>query len=1163
MTHRILIVEDEPFYAAKIRQDLLDIGYDVPVVSDCGRDALIKAESRRFDLALVDLRLADDMDGIALADQFTQRLSLPSVLMSGAPDQKLIERAISSHPYGFIMKPVNTQVLKVTIETALQRRRSELQLIEREHQLQEVLRASMDAFLVFALDGRILDCNEAACEISGYTRSELLQMTLAGWEFGRTEQQVAAGINAIIKAGAAQIERQTRRKDGQIRLLELSVTCSPAPDQRLYCFGRDITERRNSEIRLQLLNRAVAQSPSSIVITDINGAIEYVNPYFEKTTGYSLQEAVGKNPRILKSDRHPPEFFESLWRTISTGNEWRGEIQNRRKDGSFFWEQASISPVRDEKGAIAHFVAVKEDITDRKKVEHTMAWQAALFENSVDICCVKDLNLRIVAANHTMARCAGFADPNCLIGRTDAEIYDSPDGQKMAGRYMADERLVQSFKPGQVLERQESYYPADGSERTLLTRKFPVFNRDGYLIATANISTDITSIKRGEEELIKARDEAEVANRTKSAFLATMSHELRTPLNVINGMASILANGDWPPEHRHAIELITEGGNTLLNIIEEILDYSGLQAGKTKLEQIAFSPGLITTNALQLFQASARSKGLTLTCCVDPCLPQELLGDPRRLQQVLVNLIHNAIKFTDRGRVHVSVSLKSAAPNACELIFSIVDSGIGISQGQLQKLFQPFTQADDTLTRRFGGTGLGLVISRWFVNMMGGDIRVRSLPGRGSVFQVLVRLHRTPNDATLGDSLARPAFANRRILITRQKGSPQRMLLSFLKKWQMPVTIAEPQSISTTSAACDIALLPVELAPTLDMPATHPPCPIGWLGVWDAAHRGDPPEGHARIQTCLDPFELSAALDSMIAASPAPLPASTTVQPKPESPRSIPLSILAAEDNRTNREVLKLVLSHLGYQVDLVVNGAEAVAAVQRKTYDLLLLDIQMPVMDGLTAAMEICRLYPNPETRIKIVALTANALPVDRERCFEAGMDAFLSKPVVPADLRNCIESLFGKTSPKSRVPETAKAELPEEPPLIDTGHLETITAGMSGLQVYETLKELNLSVCNDFQENYPRVVEACTQRDQKQFAHVVHGLKGCFLMTGWTRVGKRCAVAIAAARQGQFVEWETFAPELKDLFQISADAMASYLLTLAPASPPKPFVTYNLSTP
>ncbi|MBK9991648.1 MAG: PAS domain S-box protein [Verrucomicrobia bacterium] len=1156
MKPRILIVEDEPLIARTIAQVIDQLGYEHVATSAYGEEAVRLASELKFDLALVDIRLAGEMDGIGTATILQKRFALASVLMTASPEQEIIERAIHARPYGYLLKPFTPQELHLVVAMAQQRLQTESTLRQREEQHETVLRTSMDSFWIVDLEGHILDVNDAACRMTGYDRAELLKMRIIDLEHGRTLEQITEGIKVVLSRGSAQIDRLIRRKDGQLRLIEMSITCSPR--QRLFCFGRDITERRKVETRLQLLKRAVEQSPASIVITDPKGAIEYVNPFFEKHTGYTAQEAIGLNPRVLNSGEHTKEFFQTLWESISAGNEWRGEIRNRRKDGSLYWEQASISPMRDENGQIVNYVAVKEDISERKATEHAMAWQAALVENSADICCVKDLNLRVITANQAMARAAGVDSPDRLIGKTDAEIFKRTANTEEVKAFMDDERAVQRLYPGQCLVRQERMHAADNADHYQLTRKFPVFDRRGKLIATANISTDITESKRAEQDLIRAKDEAETANRAKSAFLATMSHELRTPLNVINGMSALLAQENWPPEHKHAINLISEGGNNLLRIIEEILDYSGLQAGKAQLDESPFSVVNVVSSVLRLCEGSAQSKGLDLTYSLDPKLPAETLGDSRRLQQILINLLNNAVKFTERGRIHLRVAVKASTSSTHTIEFAILDSGIGISPEGIEKLFLPFSQADGSITRRFGGTGLGLAITKSFVKLMGGEIRVRSRHNLGSIFQFHVKLKTTNNPATAFSSLASPALQKKRVLIAGFSGAPQRMLSALLRDWDMQPIVPKLRLSSAgqtyPTIDYDIAILPVKealdtthpLSTWLDKTSRDKQHPIIWQG-----HKGEIPPARyngpsVRIGTFIEPVELNQVLIELLTANPTHrVPrAAKAEKPRPLA-EVLPLSILAAEDNATNREVIKLVLRHLGYTVDLVENGAEAVNAVLNKKYDLLLLDMQMPVMDGLTAASEICRLIPDPAQRLKIVALTANALPGDREQCLAAGMDSYLTKPFVPADLTTCLRHLFqsGENNSPSK-PQPPKPQPSSHEPLwLDTVHLENITAGLAPEQSLDTLRQLHTSVCNDYADTMPQVVECCAQKDQPRFAQTIHGLKGCFMMIGWNHVGQLCADALGLARKGEFKEWSKFADKLGSAFAHSSESMAKLL--------------------
>ena len=1278
---RILIVEDESMMARVIGQQIAELGYDLVATTAYGEEALILAGKLKFDLALVDLRLAGQLDGISTASSLRERFDRPSILITAMPEQALIERAIAARPYGYIQKPFTSQELHLAIEMARQRIHTESVLRQREEQHETVLRTSMDSFWVVDFEGHILDLNDTASRMTGFSRGELLSMRIMDLEHGRTPQQIAEGVKQVLAHGAMLMERQIRRKDGQIRLIEMSVTASP--HKRLFCFGRDITERRISEIalqesernlratldsipdaaflkdtngryqavnaawcktygfvesevigktdadffppeqaeeysnrdekvrqsltplfteiehrtktgdkiwleickkplldasnhcnglvgisrditerrkaeqNLQLLRRAVEQSPVSIVITDPRGNIEYVNPYFEKHTGYTCAEAIGQNPRILKADNQPVSFYKNLWNTIAAGSEWRGELRNKKKDGSFYWEQASISPVRDDTGKTVNYIAVKEDITERKAAELTMIWQAALVENSTDICCVKDLDLHIRYANQTMARAVGIENRESLIGKTDAEIFASPDATAVVQEYMADDRAAQNLPPGQFLERRERIFGADQNERFLLTRKFPVFDRSGKRIGSANISTDITSSKHAERELIRARDEAEAANRAKSAFLATMSHELRTPLNVINGMSALLAQENWPLEHKHAVDLINEGGQNLLHIIEEILDYSGLQAGKTKLDSVAFAPTNIVSSALRLCTSSAHAKGLDLTCSLDPKLPAELIGDPRRLQQILVNLLYNAVKFTSQGRIHLRLEVRSTTRDAYTIRFSVFDSGIGISAENIGKLFRPFSQADDSITRRFGGTGLGLVITKSFVNLMGGDISVRSRPNIGSVFHFTVELKTTGQKSTAFTALSNPLFKNCRVLIVGHAGEQQRMLATLLRNWDMqPIVLQRvrtPLGDQYSDLDYDIAILSSTeatdtnqpLASWLAKPGRGASRPVIWLGPRDALTPACCTAPSANLGTFIDPTELSLAFSNLLASETnAAAPNAKPEKPKPFA-ETLPLHILAAEDNATNREVIKLVLRHLGYQVDLVVNGAEAVTAVQNKKYDLLLLDMQMPVMDGLTAAREICRLIPDPAKRLKIVALTANALPGDREACLAAGMDSYLTKPIVPADLQTCLRRTFQLNNDSTAASLQASKTPPTSSirPLIDVAHLDTIITGLPAEQALDTLRQLHTSVCTDYVDTFSAIVECCNSRDQTRFAETVHGLKGCFMMIGWTQIGMLCADSLSLARKGEFKDWQTFTEKLAAAFFQSTKAMTQLL--------------------
>jgi len=368
---------------------------------------------------------------------------------------------------------------------------------------------------------------------------------------------------------------------------------------------RDITERKQAEEELQKLSSAVEQSQVSVVITDPEGTVEYVNPKFSEVTGYSAEEAIGQNPKVLNAGIQSAEFYKEMWDTIKAGEVWQGEFANKKKNGDIFWENATISPIRNSEDRVTHFVAVKEDITDRKQAE---------------------------------------------------------------------------------------------------------------------------------QELKKAKETAEEATKAKSDFLANMSHEIRTPMNAIIGMSHLCLGTELEPRQRDYIEKVYSSSQSLLGIINDILDFSKIEAGKLDMEAIPFRLDEVLGNLGNLAAIKAQEKGLEMLFNTHPEVPRALIGDPLRLGQILLNLAGNAVKFTEEGEIVVHTEAVRVTDDEVEIKVSVQDTGIGMTREQCDKLFQSFSQADTSTTRKYGGTGLGLAISKKLVEMMGGNIRVESEPGKGSAF---------------------------------------------------------------------------------------------------------------------------------------------------------------------------------------------------------------------------------------------------------------------------------------------------------------------------------------------------------------------------------------------------------------------------------------------
>ena len=508
----------------------------------------------------------------------------------------------------------------------------------------------------------------------------------------------------------------------------------------------DITEGRIAQDELRKLSLATERSPASVVITDKNGTIEYVNCTFSDITGYSNEEAIGQNPRILKSGNLPASYYQELWQTILGGKSWKGDFINKKKSGEEFWESASISPIQNDKGEITHFVAVKQDITERKKAEEAIKESEQRLEQIIDFLpdptWVVDCDGRVVKWNRAIEKLLGIKADD-MVGKGDYEYALPFYGERRP--VLID--LVKEWKP----EYEKKYLAVKKDGENLISESFhPSMGHAGmYLQGTAGLLhdatgeitgaieslRDITGHKRMEAELKNAKQAADDANKAKGDFLANMSHEIRTPMNAVIGMAHLALKTDLSPKQRDYIKKIQSSANSLLGIINDILDFSKIEAGKLDMETTDFNLDDVLDNLANLVTVKAQEKeNLEVLFAAAHDVPRYLVGDPLRLGQVLINLANNAVKFTESGEIVVSIEKVEHKEDHVRLKFVVSDTGIGLTEEQMSKIFQSFSQADTSTTRKYGGTGLGLAISKKLVNMMDGDIWVESEFGQGTSF---------------------------------------------------------------------------------------------------------------------------------------------------------------------------------------------------------------------------------------------------------------------------------------------------------------------------------------------------------------------------------------------------------------------------------------------
>jgi PAS domain S-box-containing protein len=792
---------------------------------------------------------------------------------------------------------------------------------------------------------------------------------------------------------------------------------------------------REAQARTQAI---LDMAADGILTVDESGAVRSFNTAAERIFGRPVSDVLGQHISLLIPALSAGLFLPNPSRWGAVAQTGRREIEGRRADGTSFPLEISVSV-----GDIAlcrTFTAIIRDLTAAKRAEDALNHERnllhCLMENIPDRIYFKDTESRFVRINRALAAQFGLSDAAEAIGKTDFDFFTT---EHAAPAFRDEQEVMRSGRGIIGIEEKETW--ADGRTGWASTTKLPLRDKDGQIVGTFGVSRDITARKLAEVELQKAKDAAEAANRAKSEFLANMSHEIRTPMNGILGMTELALGTQLTSEQREYLQMVKSSAEALLTILNDILDFSKIEARKLILDPVPFNLRDIVGDTVRALAFRAQQKSVELACHISRDVPEYVIGDPGRLRQVIVNLVGNSIKFTTQGEVVVTVSSaacgfaqdmreSTAKPQAAvgNLCFTVRDTGIGISPEKLASIFVPFEQADRSTTRRYGGTGLGLAISSQLVGLMGGSIQVSSTVGKGSMFAFTVRLE-VPERPPVEDAIRFPpgrreSLQAMRVLAVDDHAINRRIIEDVLSGWQMRPTICctadeafnEALRAAKAGEAYPLMLLDAHM-PDVDgfMLARRiqqaPELSSMALIMLTSAGRAEDVGMCRQLEIdayLLKPIKQSDLLATLLTTLDASRRQRQPAQAvRAESPgRS--LLVLLAEDNVINQKVGVRLLEKCGHSVRVVSNGREALEALAREPFDLVLMDVQMPEMDGLEATAAIRKQEESSGTHLPILAMTAHAMKGDRELCLTAGMDGYVAKPIQPRELYDAIDRLF-----------------------------------------------------------------------------------------------------------------------------------------------------------
>ncbi len=877
-----------------------------------------------------------------------------------------------------------------------------------------------------------------------------------------------------------------------------------------------------------MLEKAVEQSVEGIAVSTGDGSLQFVNQAWAAMHGYDTDALIGKNMALFYAPDQLDSDIKQMSAILENHGSFTGELAHIRKDGSVFPTMMTVSYLKDENYTTDILVSTARDITQRKQSElalsHSEEKYRSVFENSLTALATVEDNMVISMVNATFEELTGYRREEVEGIRKWIEFVHEDDLERLMGydekwrKEGDDEAIEYEFKLVNKKQEAKNVYIKAGvipGTQTTIVSFIDISSRKQAELALRSAHDELeqrveertAELQKANTELQKAKEATDASARAKSEFLANMSHEIRTPLNAIIGLSELIANTDLNANQRKYMEIIRSSSKSLLGLINDVLDFSKIEAGKLEFENIEFSLREIMEEVADMFHNQIREKKIEFVLDISPKAPQYVISDPLRLRQVLANLTSNALKFTEKGEICISVKEQAEYSDTVDLLFCVRDTGIGINTERQDKLFDAFAQADGSTTRKYGGTGLGLTISSKIINEMSGEIWVESEPGTGSAFFFTARFKVADKGMQVKTDMP-SELQGRRVLIVDDSPSTAGVLKHFFIGFGFIVEVAytgesafEIFNQSKIGKPFDLLVIDVKL-PGIDgialsekIKATYPDSSPPIILISAFSNESDIKKAiESGVETFLSkPIKQSRLFD-------------TTMEifgykiniPEMPVPRYVHtdklkgLRVLLVEDNHVNRMVASDMLENADVIVIEAKNGREALCRLETDPVDLVLMDIQMPEMDGLEATRMIRK---NPEFQnLPIIAMTANAMKGDREKCLDAGMNDYITKPI---DMKVLFPTLGRWRNPqpvKPSIPidsDTASqpgdTSLPEKIPGIDMASAMERLGGnkASFLKILSAFHTQHIGAIED-------IIHAYESGDPEHCRQMVHSLKG-----------------------------------------------------------------------